>query len=84
MPSPALAGAPRRDRVAQLRQDLVLGEGPVVAVLAQSRGVSPRALGRTLRAHRAELDAPVGDGKEPAWAARFLRRVDALSGGDGA
>lgn len=68
-----------RDRVAQLRQDLVLGEGPVLAVLASSRGVSPRALGRTLRAHRAELDALVGDPKDPDWAARFLRRVDALA-----
>jgi Cys-rich repeat protein len=68
-----------RDRVAQLQEDLVFGRGPVINALASAQGVSARALGETLRAHRAELSVLVGDGRDEAWTDRFLRRVEALS-----
>lgn len=68
-----------QERATQLKEDLALGQGPVLAVLAASRGVTPKALGRALRAHRAELDALVGDDRDPAWPARFLERIDALA-----
>lgn len=68
-----------RDRAVQLRQDLALGEGPVISTLASMQGVSAGALGRALRAQREELIAVMGDGADPTWMGRFLRRVEALS-----
>lgn len=67
-----------RERVVQLRQDLAFGEGPTITALASLHGVSVAALGRSLRAHRAELAALVGDGADVGWADRFLRRVEEL------
>jgi Cys-rich repeat protein len=67
-----------RDRTVQLRQDLALGEGPVIATLAELHGVSARLLGRAMRAHRAELVALMGDGKDVTWTRRFLLEVEAL------
>ena len=65
-----------RERSMQLRQDLALGEGPVIATLAALKGVSPGALGRAMRARRAELVAVVGDGSDPTWPARLLVEVE--------
>lgn len=67
-----------RDRTVQLRQDLALGEGPVIATLADLHGVPARVLGRAMRARRAELVAIVGDGKDVTWPRRFLLEVEAL------
>lgn len=67
-----------RERVVQLKQDLALGEGPVIATLAATRGVSAAALGRLLRSHRAELIQLMGDGSDERWTERFLIRLDAL------
>ncbi|MDP1822337.1 MAG: hypothetical protein Q8L48_03815 [Archangium sp.] len=67
-----------RDRTVQLRQDLALGEGPVIATLAELHGVSTHVLGRAMRARRAELVAIMGDGKDPAWTRRFLVEVEAM------
>jgi hypothetical protein len=67
-----------RERVVQLRQDLAFGAGPVITMLASVHQVSPVALGRTLRAHRAELAGLIGDGADASWADRFLRRVEEL------
>jgi|GEM_PF-5171118 hypothetical protein len=67
-----------RERAVQLRQDLALGDGPTIAVLAKVQSVAPATLGKLLRAHRTELVALMGDGKDPAWPARFLDRVEAL------
>jgi hypothetical protein len=47
-------------------------------MLASVHRVSPVALGRALRAHRAELAGLIGDGADAAWADRFLRRVEEL------
>lgn len=66
-----------RERAVQLRQDLALGEGPVIATLATLKGVSPAALGRAMRARRAALVAVMGDGSDPSWPARFLVEVEA-------
>lgn len=66
-----------RDRAAQLRQDLALGEGPVISTLASVRGVSAAGLGRLLRQHRAELIALMGS--DDGWAGRFLLKLDQLS-----
>lgn len=67
-----------RQRVVQLRQDLAVGAGPVITMLAAAQRVSAVALGKTLRAHRAELAALLGDGADDAWAGRFLERVEQL------
>lgn len=67
-----------RARVVELREELVLGRGPVIATLAGVERVDPAALARTLRAHRAELLLLIGDGADEAWASRFLHRLDAL------
>lgn len=65
-----------RERAVQLRQDLALGEGPVISTLASLQGVSPAKLGRAMRARRAELVAVMGDGSDPTWPARFLVEVE--------
>jgi hypothetical protein len=67
-----------RERSAQLRQDLALGEGPVISNLALQHQVTPRKLGLIMRAHRAELSGLVGDGADTAWPGRFLEKVDQL------
>ena len=67
-----------RDRTVQLRQDLALGEGPVIATLAEMNGVSARLLGRAMRARRAELVTLMGDGRDVTWTRRFLVEVEAL------
>ena len=66
-------------RVVQLREDLALGEGPVISTLASIEGVPASTLGRQLRARRAELIKLVGDGTDERWAAKFLSEVEALS-----
>ncbi len=80
-PPPALLrrGTERllRERVAQLQEDLAIGQGPVIAALAAAQGVSPAALGRVLRAHRSELAALVAS-EDASWPGRFLSRVEAL------
>jgi hypothetical protein len=67
-----------RERAAQLRQDLALGEGPVLTNLALQRRVSSRRLGLILRAHRAELSGLVGEETDTTWPVRFLEKVDQL------
>jgi hypothetical protein len=66
-----------RERAVQLRQDLALGEGPVISMLALDHRVPAPQLGRTLRTHRAELAALMDD-TDATWPARFLERLDAL------
>lgn len=66
-----------RERAVQLRQDLALGEGPVISTLASLQGVSPATLGRAMRAHRAALVAVMGDGSDPTWPRRFLLELEA-------
>ena len=65
-------------RVVELREELALGRGPVIAGLAAAAEVPAAKLGLAMRAHRAELVALIGDGSDPGWAARFLQQVDAL------
>lgn len=67
-----------RERAVQLRQDLALGEGPVLSHLALQHEISARKLGLIARAHRAALFSLVGDGSDTAWPARFLDKVDQL------
>ncbi len=67
-----------RQRIVQLRQDLALGEGPVISTLATTQGVSTAKLGRAMRAHRSELIAVMGDGSDPRWTSRFLVQLEAL------
>lgn len=67
-----------RDRAVQLRQDLALGEGPVISTLAAVRGVPAAALGKAMRAHRAELISLMGDGSDERWMSRVLLKVEAL------
>ena len=67
-----------RDRAVPLQQDLALGEGPVISLLATELKVSAPRLGRTLRAHRAPLAALVGDASATDWPRRFLGQLDAL------
>lgn len=66
-------------RAVQLREDLALGEGPVISTLAAIQRVPASTLGRQLRARRAELIKLVGDGSDELWASRFLLEVEALS-----
>lgn len=66
-------------RVVELREELALGRGPLIDGLAASAAVPAGALGQTLRAHRAQLVALIGDASDPTWAARFLAQVDALA-----
>jgi hypothetical protein len=67
-----------RERAVELREELALGQGPVINGLANVEGVPAKKLGRALREHRAELARLMGEG--PDWPARFLTRVDALCG----
>lgn len=67
-----------RERGAQLRQDLALGEGPVLSHLALEQQVTPRKLGLIMRANRVGLGGLVGDGGDTAWPARFLEKLDQL------
>jgi hypothetical protein len=67
-----------RDRVVELRQELALGRGPVIATLATTQGLSAAELGRTLREHRVELAALIGDASDAQWPTRFLDRVERL------
>lgn len=68
-----------RMNVRQLKQDLALGEGPVISTLARFRGVSAKELGPLMRAHRGELAQTLGDPADNSWPGRFLSRLDALS-----
>ena len=67
-----------RERAVQLRQDLALGDGPVLASLALQHKVTVRKLGLLIRANRDEFRALVGDLTDDTWPARFLERVDQL------
>lgn len=67
-----------RERAAQLREDVALGGGPVLASLALEHKVTVRKLGLILRANRAELRHLVGDRADTTWPARFLDRVEQL------
>jgi hypothetical protein len=69
-----------RERVVELREELALGQGPVINGLANVEGVSAKKLGRALREHRAELVALIGDGSGDAWASKFVTRVEQLCG----
>lgn len=62
----------------RLREELALGKGPVINAIARTQGVPAPTLGRTLRAHREELVALMGDGRTDDWAGRFLARVEEL------
>lgn len=85
-PMPPSSSLPRRGtelyltgRSVQLREDLALGQGPVISTLAAIEGVPAAQLGRQLRAHRAELIKVIGDGTDERWAANFLTEVEAIS-----
>jgi hypothetical protein len=65
-----------RDRGVQLRQDLALGEGPVVTALAATLGVSATKLGKLMRSHRELLAATLGGAN---WPTRFLDQLETLS-----
>lgn len=65
-------------RAVELREELLLGKGPVIATLANVTAVPAPKLGQTLRAHRTELIALIGDGSDPHWSARFMKRVNVL------
>jgi Cys-rich repeat protein len=67
-----------RENAAQLRQDLALGEGPVIATLARWRRVSAKELGKLMRAHRESLTPMLGDRSDTKWAARFLEQLVVL------
>jgi hypothetical protein len=67
-----------RHSLPQLRQDLALGEGPVINTLALSHGVSSKELGKLMRAHRGELARMLGDVDDVKWPKRFLARIDLL------
>ncbi len=67
-----------RARRVQLREELALGRGPMINVLARVEQVPAQQLGRTLREHHAELSALIGDEADPKWSTRFLARVDEL------
>lgn len=69
-----------RQRAVELREELALGRGPVIRDLAAAQGVAPATFGPLLKQHRVALVAIIGDGKDPAWAARFRAQLDALSG----
>jgi len=68
-----------RERLVELREDLATGSGPVIATLANVQRVPVAALGRVLRAHRAEL-APLLNAPGPDWAGEFLLKVEQLLG----
>lgn len=85
-PMPPSSSLPRKgtelyltSRLVQLREDLALGEGPVISTLAAIERVPASTLGRQLRARRAELMKLVGDGTDERWAGKFLTEVEALS-----
>ena len=65
-----------RERTVQLREELALGEGPMISTLATRQGVSASKLGRAMRAQRSELMR--GAGTDPRWTARFLLQLEAL------
>lgn len=67
-----------RDRGVELREELALGQGPVISSLAAMRRVDARVFGRVMRSHRAELVELIGEGSGPDWAGNFLRRVEAF------
>lgn len=67
-----------RERTVQLRQDLALGEGPVISTLATMQGVCAAKLGRAMRARRGALMKVLGDGTDPRWTSRFLDELEAL------
>lgn len=67
-----------RERAVQLRQDLALGEGPVLATLATLQGVSAAELGRAMRGRRAALMQVIGDATDPRWPSRFLEELEAV------
>lgn len=67
-----------RVNVAQLEQDLALGEGPVISTLARLQKISPKELGKLMRANRAELSAMLGDRADTTWPKRFFERLDQL------
>lgn len=62
-----------RVRAVELREELALGQGPVLAAVA-----GPTA-GATLKLHRAELLALMGDGTALDWPGRFVDRARALA-----
>lgn len=85
-PMPPSSSLPRRGtelylkgRSVQLREDLALGQGPVISTLAAIEGVPAAQLGRQLRAHRAELIKVIGEGRDERWAGKFLTEVEAIS-----
>jgi hypothetical protein len=61
------------EREVQLRQDLALGEGPVIATLARYS----RASVKDLSAHRKELARTLGQDRK--WPARFLAMVETFT-----
>lgn len=67
-----------RERGPQLRQDLALGEGPVLTTIALERQLSTRKLASLIKAHRAEFTGLVGDGSDTTWPRRFLEKIDQL------
>ncbi|MBL8953811.1 MAG: hypothetical protein JNK82_23750 [Myxococcaceae bacterium] len=70
-----------RAHAAQLKQDVALGDGPIVAALSVTEHLPRAALGRVLRANHRELLKLIGDDCDEEWAGTFLRRVTELSRG---
>jgi hypothetical protein len=68
-----------RGHAAQLRQDVALGDGPVIAVLSATQHVPRTTLGRVMRANHRELLKLIGDDSDEKWPGAFLRRLNELS-----
>jgi len=67
-----------REHASQLKQDVALGDGPVVSALAAMQVLPPARLGKLLRANHTELLALIGDPGDTEWPERFLKRVVVL------
>lgn len=64
-----------RGHTTDLRQELALGEGPVISTLARVLRVDALQLGWSMRAHRRGLVALVGEAGDVTWPARFLEQA---------
>ncbi len=67
-----------KSRANELREELAVGQGPVVRSLARFSDQTERTVGRTLRDNRGEMLAVLGDGSDPTWPERFLVQLEQL------
>lgn len=66
-----------RGRATELREELALGGGPLISLIAAHSRMEPRALGGLVRAHRQELVALMNESR--GWPGPWLRRVQGLA-----